>query len=161
MLGGKLWLRAGWERASVWAPELGVSFSHERLSDSPQLGSQADFALSAAGLDLCPLRLGSPNLHLRPCAALGLGQFRVSGHDTFRAHAETRPWLSLGGEAQAVALLHSLALRVVLGVSHPLVRDSYRFGPSDCVGVECEDGVFHRVASVVWSLGVGAGLCFR
>jgi len=161
MLGGRLWLRAGWERASVWAPALGVSFSHERLGDSPQLGSQADFALSAAGLDLCPLRLGSPNLHLRPCAAVGLGQLRVSGHDTFRAHAETRPWLSLGGEAQAVALLHSLALRVVLGVSHPLVRDSYRFGPSDCVGVECEDGVFHRVASMVWSLGVGAGLCFR
>jgi hypothetical protein len=161
MLGAKLWLRAGWERASVWAPELGLSFSHERLSDSAQLGSQADFALSAAGLDLCPLRLGSPTLNLRPCAAVGLGQFRVAGHDTFSAHSETRPWLSLGGEAQAVALLHSVAFRVVLGVSHPLVRDSYRFGPSDCVGVECEEGVFHRVAAVVWSLGVGAGLCFR
>jgi hypothetical protein len=161
MLGGELWLRVGWERASVWAPELGVSFSHERRSDSAQLGSQADFALSAAGVDLCPLRLGTPLLHVRPCAAVGLGQMRVEGHDTFRAQAQTRPWLSLGGEAQAVAMLHSVTLRMVLGVSHPLVRDSFRFGPSDCVGVECDDGIFHRVASVVWSLGVGAGLSFR
>jgi hypothetical protein len=161
MLGGELWLRFGWERASVWSPELGVSFSHQRLSDSLQLGSQADFALSAAGLDLCPLRFGTPLLHVRPCAAMGLGQMQVEGHDTFRAQGQTRPWLSLGGEAQAVALLHSVTLRLVLGVSHPLVRDSFRFGPSECVGVECDDGVFHRVASVVWSLGVGAGLSFR
>jgi len=160
MLGGELWLRLGWERASVWSPELGVSFSHQRLSDSVQLGSQADFALSAAGMDLCPLRLGTPLLNVRPCAAMGLGQMRVEGHDTFRAQAQTRPWLSLGGEAQAVALLHSVELRLVLGVSHPLVRDSFRFGPSDCVGVECADDVFHRVAAAVWSVGVGAGLSF-
>ena len=118
-----------------------VRFETVALTDIP--GAPADGLAPLSG----PLDLGSTELqgYSRP----GEGVIVT---------AEQR-WLPRG--VTLGRLLHSLALRVVLGVSHPLVRDSYRFGPSDCVGVECEDGVFHRVASVVWSLGVGAGLCFR
>jgi hypothetical protein len=158
LLGGEVWLRAGWERSSLWSPELGVRFLLERSRDFQRPEGQADFTLGAAALELCPLRLGGRRLRLQPCAISSFGWLRAVGHETFRANTRTSPWTSVGGGVQLLALLGVIALRVDAGAGHPLRRDRYRFEPSDCAATECVAPAFHRVAPVVWSVAVGAGL---
>jgi hypothetical protein len=158
LFGGELWVRAGWERGSAWSPELGTGLLLERSRDFARPEGYADFALSAAALELCPLRIGGPRLRLQPCAVSSFGWLRASGHRTFRAHTQSSPWLTVGAAAQALALLGPIALRLTASVSHPLRRDRYRFDPSDCMSVECAGPAFHRVEPVVWSLAIGAGL---
>lgn len=158
LLGGELWLRAGWERGSFLSPELGLSLLREQSQNFPRPEGQADFALSAAALDLCPLRVGGPRLRLQPCAVASLGWLRATGQQTFRAHTQDSPWSSLGAGAQALALLGPVALRLAASVGHPLRRDRYAFVPGACGAVECEAAPFHRVAPAVWSIALGAGL---
>lgn len=160
LLGGQFWARVAWERGSIWSPELGVSIAHQRREGLDEGAGQADFALSSASLDLCPLRLGSAALHLQPCATGSLGRLQSEGHDTFSAGGRSRPWATLGGNAQLVARWSMLELRGSMGVGHPLVRDSFRFGRS-CEGVGCAEGVFHQVHAAVWLATLGAGLRFQ
>ena len=160
LIGGELWLRASWERGSLLSPELGASLAHDRVSGIERAEGSADFALSAAGLELCPLRLGTQRLRLQPCIASTLGWLQATGRRTFRAHTGPSPWLTIGGGAQAMALVGKLALRVTAGAAHPLEREGFRFHSVDCLSGECDEPAFHRVAPVVWSLGAGAGLSF-
>jgi hypothetical protein len=160
LIGAELWLRASWERGSALSPELGASLAHDRVSGVERAEGSADFALSAAGLELCPLRLGTARLRLQPCIASTLGWLQATGRRTFRAHTDSSPWLTIGGGAQAMAIVGRLALRVTAGVAHPFEREGYRFQSADCLSGECDEPVFHRVAPLVWSLGAGAGLSF-
>jgi hypothetical protein len=160
LIGAELWLRASWERGSPLSPELGASLAHDRVSGNERAEGSADFALSAAGLELCPLRLGTQRLRLQPCIASTLGWLQATGHRTFRAHTDASPWLTIGAGAQAMAIVGKLALRVTAGAAHPFEREGYRFQSADCRSGECDEPVFHRVAPLVWSLGAGAGLSF-
>jgi hypothetical protein len=160
LIGGELWLRASWERGSLLSPELGASLAHDRVSGVERPEGSADFALSAAGLELCPLRLGSARLRLQPCIASTFGWLQATGSRTFRAHTDSSPWWTLGGGAQAMAIVGKLALRVTVTAAHPFEREGYRFHAADCRSGDCDEPVFHRVASLVWSLGAGAGLSF-
>jgi hypothetical protein len=161
LLGGELWLRAGWERDSVFSPDFGLSVAHDRISGVARAEGSADFALSAAALELCPLRWGTRRLRLQPCFASTLGWLRASGRRTFRAHTESSPWWTLGGGAQAIANFGGVALRLAGGVAHPLARPGYRFHSIECMGEGCAEPAFHRVAPIVWSIGLGAGVSFR
>ncbi|MEO8179487.1 MAG: hypothetical protein ABI895_11710 [Deltaproteobacteria bacterium] len=161
LLGGELWLRAGWERESVFSPDFALSVAHDRGAAVARAEGSVEFALSAAALELCPLRFGTRRLRLQPCFASTLGWLRASGRRTFRAHTESSPWWTLGGGAQAIASIGGVALRLAGGVAHPLERPSYRFLSASCTAEDCAEPAFHRVAPVVWSIGLGAGLSFR
>lgn len=158
LLGGELWLRAGWERDSFLSPELGLSLLQEQSRGFSRPEGQADFSLSAAALELCPLRVGGRRLRLQPCAVANFGWLRARGHQTFRSHTQQSPWSALGAGAQALGLLGPVALRLAASVGQPLRRDSYAFDPGSCTTSECVAAPFHRVSSVVWSIALGAGL---
>lgn len=159
LLGAQLWVRGRWERSSPLSPELGLSIAYQRRDGFDEGAGQADFALTAATLDVCPVRLGSAAWHVQPCAAGALGRLESKGHATFFPGAAQRPWATLGGNVQLVARFDRLEIRGSLGVARPLVRDSFRFGPS-CAGASCEADIFHRVEPVVWLAALGAGVNF-
>jgi hypothetical protein len=161
LLGGELWLRASWERASVLSPDFGLSVAHDRGSGVARAEGSADFSLSSAALELCPLRLGTQRLRLQPCFASALGWLRAAGRRTFRAHTESSPWWTLGGGAQALANVGGVELRLAGGAAHPFERPGYRFQSIECRAADCAEPAFHRVAPVVWSVAFGAGLSFR
>ncbi|MEY2932290.1 MAG: hypothetical protein RL033_3039 [Pseudomonadota bacterium] len=158
LLGAELWLRVGWERGSPWSPELGASVLQDYPRGFARPEGQADFALSAAALELCPLRIGSAHLRVQPCAVSTFGWLRATGHQTFRAHTQSSPWSTLGAGLQALGLAGPIAFRLAASAAHPLRRDRYGFDPSECLSEPCDVAGFHRPSSVVWSVGVGLGV---
>lgn len=159
LVGAQLWLRAVWERNSWLSPEAALSYGYQRRGGFVQADGEADFALGAAALDVCPLRVGVAALHLRPCVSGALGRLNAVGHETFFPRTENRPWSSFGANAQLVARLGIVKITASFGVAKPMVRDRFRFG-SECSGAACEVDVFHRVHAAVWSGAAGAGLAF-
>lgn len=160
LLGGELWLRASWQGGSVLAPAVGLSVAHDRGRRLVRADGSVDFALSSAALELCPLRLGTSRLRLQPCVSASLGWLRASGSRTFRAHTESSPWWTLGAGAQALASFGGVALRLTGGVAHPFARPGYRFLSVECREEACDEPAFHRVAPLVWTIGLGAGVSF-
>lgn len=156
--GGALWLSVGWARAGVWSPEIVASAEYQRLDGLSRPSGLADFALSAGSVSLCPLRLGSEAVAVRPCASGAIGWLAAEGYDTFDASSATRPWGAAGGSLQGVARAGSFELRAVLGALAPLSRDSFAFGGRCLDASACEADVFHHVAPVIWSGAVGAGI---
>lgn len=159
LIGAQLWVRARWERGGPLSPELGLSVAHQRRDGFDDSAGQADFALTSASLDACPVRLGSAAWHVQPCASGALGRLESKGHATFFPGGDTRPWATLGGNVQLVARLDALEIRGSFGVARPFVRDSFRFGLS-CAGATCEADIFHRVDPAVWLAALGAGVNF-
>jgi hypothetical protein len=85
----------------------------------------------------------------------------ASGQRTFRAYSAARPWLALGAGAQGLAMLGSIAVRASVSGVHPLQRDGFRFLGPECQMRQCDEPPFHRVAPLVWSAGLGAGVSFQ
>jgi hypothetical protein len=161
LFGAELWMRARWERGSLWSPELGLSAGYALRNDYARADGKADFGLGRVSAELCPLRIGSAHFESEPCASAEFGSFRAAGHDTFRPQSDARPWGSLGVDVQGVAHWGWFELRALAGVSRPLTRDSFRFAYPDCGAAECGDGSFHRVASWIGRFALGAGVRFR
>jgi hypothetical protein len=156
LLGGSLYVVAGWKTHGPWSPELVLGVSHQRRDGVAEVGGDADFALNAANVELCPLRWGFGVFEARPCAAAWFGRLSSKGYETFDPRSTSRPWSTVGASAELNAQLGLLELRASIGAGLPLVRDGFRFGPA-CSGAGCEADAFHLVAPVIWSLGVGAG----
>ena len=160
LLGGAVWLSAEWDRAGWLAPEIVLDALHQERNGHDDSRGQADFALNALSLALCPLRLGKRTLELRPCLMGALGRLDAEGSQTYSPREQTSRWSSIGIGVSASAVLGIVELRASLAASVPLDRDSFRFGP-DCVGSACEADVFHRVTPLIWSGALGAGLTPR
>jgi hypothetical protein len=158
LLGGALWISAGWARESVWSPELVLSASYQRLGGVARASGQADFALSVATLSLCPLRFGTAAFVLRPCASGTLGRLEVEGHATFDALSRQLPWRAVGGTLEGLARVGVVEFRAVLGAVAPLSRDRFSFDVPCAEGSVCEADVFHHVAPVTWSGAIGVGI---
>lgn len=161
LIGGQLWVRTGWQRDSLVSPELLLAVAHQVQNGFVQAEANVDFTLDSASAELCPIRLGGSVLELRPCAGLSLGRLHAAAHRTFAAKSAQRPWGLLGASAQLAAHLGPVELRAAFGMGLPLVRDGFRIGSPDCTEETCQDEAFHRVKSVVSSLGLGVGLGFR
>lgn len=159
MLGGALWIAAGYEGKGAWFPELIISATHQRLDGLTRASGEVDFALSAAGASFCPVRLGSPVLQVRPCGAVVIGQLSTHVHETYDARPTDRPWRTLGGSIELSSTVGIVELRAAIGSAAPLIRDEFRFG-LPCSGPACGADVFHRVAPVIWSGAAGAGIRF-
>ncbi|HWO12920.1 MAG TPA: hypothetical protein VNN80_25650, partial [Polyangiaceae bacterium] len=124
---------------------------HQELHGHDEPRGQAEFALNALSLGLCPLRIGSPTLELRPCASGAFGWLDVEGSQTYVPRGQTRPWSSVGAGLSLSAALGIVELRASFAAALPSRRDSFRFS----------DDVFYHVAPVIWSGAVGAGLTLR
>ena len=157
LIGAGVWVSAAWDRHDLWSPEVALSFTHTQRDGVAELRGDADFELNALSLGLCPLRVGSDVVQVRPCAVGSIGELASDGHATFEAAGSTRPWADLGGALEVIGRIGIVELRAVAGMTTPLVRDGFRFGPA-CSDAACEVDVFHRVAPVIWSGAVGAGL---
>jgi hypothetical protein len=157
LLGGAVWVAMDWQGGGLWSPELVLSALHQRLDGLSIQSGAVDFALSAAAISICPLRLGSSVWQMRPCAAGSFGRLATEAYDTYDPRSSERPWAAVGGALELTAAIGIVELRATLGASAPLARDGYRFGGA-CSGAACEADVFHRVAPVIWSGAAGAGV---
>jgi hypothetical protein len=159
LFGGAVYVVAGWESQGAFAPELVLGLSHQWLDGYERPGGDADFALNAANVELCPVRWALGVLSARPCAAAWFGRFSSEGYETYEARSATRPWATLGASAELNARFGPLELRGALGAGVPLVRDGFRFG-GQCSGSACAEDAFHEVSPVIWSFAFGAGAGF-
>lgn len=158
MIGGGLWVAVEWVRASLWSPELVVSVQHRRLDGLTHREGRADFALTTAGLALCPIGVDAGVFTLRPCASASAGRLWGEGYDTFDPRSAARPWWALGATLEGLARLGVIELRATFGATAPLARDSFSFGEPCAEASACPADVFHHVAPVIWSGALGAGV---
>jgi hypothetical protein len=142
-----LYVMAGLDRDSLWAPALFVGATRVWRGDLSQSGGTASFTLDAASVDACPLRLRWSLVAARPCASALVGRLSASGTETEQGMSATRPFATAGVVGIAsVGTTIELSLRLGLGIT--LIRDAYEFGSN----------VFHRASlfTASGSLGVGA-----
>ena len=85
-------------------------------------GGTAAFALDAASLDACPLRLRWSGLTARPCATALVGRLSSSGSDTPQQASATRPFAAAGAAVTA-SVGSSFELSGRLGIGLTVVRD--------------------------------------
>ncbi len=83
-IGGSAFVDIGAASRHLFSPLIHAAISHvEQLgfrpslpSDSPELGAEANFALTLVTLAGCPLRIGNATLVFRPCVVGSLGNLR-------------------------------------------------------------------------------------
>lgn len=159
MIGASGWVRARYSRPSVWSPAITVSFSHLELNGFASGQGRADFALNAATLALCPLRIGTPDLQLAPCVTGSVGRLRARGRAPFFPEERTTWWGTLGLGLEGWMRVGVLELRVMAALGAPLARDAYRFG-RPCIEARCPDDAFHDLGELTRAVALGAGLGF-
>ena len=150
MPGIALYVMAALDRDGPWAPALFVGATHAWRADLSEPGGTASFALDAASLDACPLRLRWSGLTARPCASALVGRLSSTGSDTQQAATATRPF-GVAGAAMTASYGSTVELSARLGVGLTLIRDSYEFATA----------VFHRSDLVTISASVGIGVHWR
>lgn len=152
MPGAALSVSVANERDSVLSPALRLRLSHSAAGGFEEPGGTASFRVDVATLELCPFRLGSKGVNLRPCAFASGGILGASGKDTNDGREHHRPWGAAGGTlAFAVRPIEPLQIECFASVGRPFVRDSFQFAPT----------VFHEVWEVIPSVGLGTGFIFR
>ncbi len=159
--GGGLFLRATWDGEGLFSPEIGVGYTHHRRAGFRETEGEATFALDSGTLEFCPLRIGSAEIALRPCAIGALGRLTASAERTFEGGSRTRPWATAGGGLVGSARWGVFDFRLVGAFSAPFVRDSFRFGTEECVESSCGSNVFDRVDAGVWLAGAAIGFLLR
>jgi hypothetical protein len=147
MPGIALYVMAALERDGLWSPALFVGVTHSWRSDLSEPGGKASFALDAASVDACPLRLRWSGVTARPCASALVGRLSSSGSDTQQGTSSTRPF-GTAGAAMTGSFGSTVELSARLGVGVTLLRDSYEFGAA----------VFHQSSVVTISASVGIGV---
>jgi len=148
MPGLALYGMAALDRDSVLSPALFVGGIRVWRDDLSQAGGAASFALDAASVDACPIRLARSALAVHPCAAALFGRMDSSGAATANGVSTTRPFALAGAAVTArVGLGAALQLALRVGVGVTLIRDSYQFGTA----------TFHRADPVTTSASLGIG----
>jgi hypothetical protein len=147
MPGIALYGMAALDRPGVWAPALFVGATHVWRDDLSQTGGTASFALDAATLDVCPLRLRWSRFAARPCAAALVGRMSVRGSDTGNPASAARPF-GVAGAAITAGFGSTVELSVRLAVGVTVIRDSYEFATN----------VFYRASLITTSASLGVGV---
>jgi hypothetical protein len=147
--GAYLWL--AWHGAPPWSPALRADFDRAWLDAYAANGGKADFALTSAGLELCPLGLHAGPFSGYACASARLGALAARGTDTYRPASHTQLWSAFGAALLANARVTSWA-EVQLGsaLRAPARRDRFAFAPD----------VFHRVGWIAVELRASLGVRF-
>jgi hypothetical protein len=140
---------AALDRDGIWAPALVLGVTRVWRSDLAQPGGAASFALDAASIDACPLRVGIAQVATRVCASALVGRLTASGTDTEQGTSATRPFAVAGGAVTVNAGVGAiLDLYARLGIGATLLRDSYEFGTT----------TFYRAGRITTSASLGIGL---
>jgi hypothetical protein len=149
MPGVALYVLAALDRDSPWSPAVQVGATHVWRSDLSEPGGKASFALDAASLDLCVLRLRLPSIETRACGAALVGLMTASGAaDTDAPGSSTRPFAVAGGAILVTVGVGAIVeLSARLGMGATLIRDSYELAPP----------AFHRADAVTTSASLGIG----
>lgn len=152
MLGFGGSLLVAYERQSVLAPALRLTFAHFARSGFEATGGRAEFVLDTGSLELCPLRARAGPLRLYPCLLRVVGgRLLASGSQTVEPESRSRPWWELGSSLLAqVRPASSVELGLSLAAGWPVLRDRFQFEPME----------FHQVSGLIWTLGAGAGVTF-
>ena len=146
MPGIALYVMAALDRDGGWAPALFVGAMHVGRADLSELGGTASFALDAATLDACPLRLRWSRLTARPCASALVGRLSSKGSHTDQAASAARPF-GVAGATMTASFGSTVELSARLGAGLTLLRDSYEFA----------NAVFHQSSLFTISASVGIG----
>ena len=147
MPGIAIYVMAALDRDGAWAPALFVGATHVGRAGLSESGGTASFALDAATLDACPLRLRWSRLTARPCASALVGRLSSKGSDTDQQASATRPF-GVAGAAMTASFGSTVELSARLGVGLTVLRDSYEFG----------NAVFHQSSLFTISASVGIGV---
>lgn len=114
-----------------FAPEVHLSAELATRGGFRNQAGRAEFLLFNAGLDLCPILVGSRDGGVSPCAFIRAGMLRAEGFDTVDPQSRTRPWNTVGGSLFASVLLDpGWRLGGTFGVGANLVRDTFQFEPA-------------------------------
>jgi len=135
-------------RDAFWSPAIAVGAFHAGRSDLAEPGGKAAFALDAATIDGCALRIRASVVNVRACATVLVGRLLASGSDT---DAPARFAKLFGAAGAAGALTVDLGSRVELsariGTGLTLWRDSFEFATT----------AFHTASRFTTSAGIGVG----
>jgi len=136
---GELGMRPG-RHWFAWAARLNLR--HVRREGLAFANGRADFRLTTAGIDLCPIRAPVPVLELGPCLTGEFGLLEAVGRENPEPQQSTRSWAALGGLLRAGVSLSQIGIEASAGAVVPLRRDRFFLGTQ--IG---------EVKSVVWSAG--------
>lgn len=144
---------AALDEPQPWSPALVLGVFHGWRTGVEEQGATASFMLDAASLDLCPLRLRSSVVEVRPRASALGGRLSARGTKTRNAAGDSsRPFWVLGGAALLTAdfggFIEPFA-RVAVGGN--IVQDSFTFTPIR----------FHTVPAVTVAASLGFGVRSR
>jgi hypothetical protein len=145
--GVALYAMAALDRTGPWAPALVLGATHVWRDGLAEAGGAASFALDAASVDACPVRLAWSRLTARPCASALVGRMSARGSDTQQGSASARPF-AVAGAALTAGFESRVVVSVRLAVGATLIRDSYQFATA----------VFYRAAAITTSASVGVGV---
>ena len=149
MPGIGIYAMAALDRDAVLSPALVIGAMHAWRSGFVEGGGTASFALDAASLDGCALRVRLSRFEARACASALVGRLSASGTDTSNPRSYARPFAAVGGAAvMGVRLGSMFELSPRLGLGTTLIRDWYMFGPN----------VFHRADPLTIDAGLGVGV---
>ncbi|HEU5076897.1 MAG TPA: hypothetical protein VFU02_22055 [Polyangiaceae bacterium] len=136
----------------LFAPQLRLRGVHYFGVTYPTDGGDARFEFDTLELFACPLRLGSPDVSLRPCATFTGGRLIASGRETTNPNTHTRAlWILGGALSLAVRPTSFMLLSADLSAGAPTTRDSFQFAPDE----------FHQISSIVLGASLGLGVEFR
>jgi hypothetical protein len=131
----------------VAAPFWRLSLTHAQRRGVAEPGGQASFAFTLPTLDLCPVRLGSRALGLRPCAYGSVGLLKVWGEGTPQDETHAR-WFGAAGLGAWLGWRVSEVFEIVgdARAGLPFRRDEFVL----------EHAVFFKTPTPGFSFGVGA-----
>lgn len=137
------------DRAGIWAPALSLGVTRVWRSDLPQSGGAASFALDAASIDACPLRIGVARVAARVCGSALVGRLTTRGSNTEQPTTARRPFAAAGVALTMNAGVGTIVdLYARLGIGSTLIRDSYELGST----------TFYRTGRLTTSASLGIGL---
>jgi hypothetical protein len=129
------------------APFWRLSVTHAQRRGLAEAGGQASFAFTLPTLDLCPVRLGSRALGLRPCAYGSVGLLKVWGEGTPQNEEHARLYGAAGVSAW-LGWRVSEAFEIIADARAglPFRRDELAF----------DGDVFFKTPTPGFSFGIGA-----
>ncbi len=135
----------------VLAPFFRLSVPHAQRRGLERGGGTANFAYTLPTLDVCPVRLGSRALGLRPCAYGSVGLLKAWGSSTDLENLAHKRLFASAGGALWLGLKLSKTIEIIADARGivPLERDSFAF----------DDVVFWKTPPLGFSsvIGVAGG----
>jgi len=145
--GGAIHVELGSRTRRVLAPSLRVSALYARAATVETPAGNARFQLALGRAQLCWLRWGSAEAHVRWCALAEAGVLAAQGLNALEQRSQAMPWVGLGlGAVFEQRLDARWSLELGASARGLPIHDEFVFEPSTKV---------HQVPVVTWDFGLG------